>query len=135
MAEALAEDYFEKKSPGGYEFFSRGVSADSSSRASKNAAAVMEDIYEIDISGHMSRQVTGEDVSAADLILTMTEAQKSRLAGAYPQARDKIHTLREFTGGAGDISDPFGRSYGEYKKCAKMILHCVKKIKPRSEQA
>ncbi|GIP40928.1 protein-tyrosine-phosphatase [Paenibacillus sp. J31TS4] len=44
-----------------------------------------------------SQPVSTESVEWADLILTMTAGHKRSLVRQYPDAADKIHTLKEFT--------------------------------------
>jgi len=50
----------------------------------------------IDLSGHVARTVTPEEVREADLVLTMTREHKRQLRELVPDAGDKIYTLKEF---------------------------------------
>lgn len=51
--------------------------------------------FDIDLSGHESRQVTRELVDASDLVIAMTGAHVIDLAGAHPDAVNRVATLRE----------------------------------------
>jgi protein-tyrosine-phosphatase len=93
---------------------SAGVSSVDGWNATPEAIEVMEE-KGIDISGHSARQVTGEMVDAADLILTMTERHKKLLKNDYPQVDGKIFTLKEFAGTGIDIEDPYFTSKGFYE--------------------
>ena len=58
----------------------------------------------------------------SELVLTMTEGQKRIIV---PTAGDKVYTLKEYGGGSGDISDPFGGDLEEYKETAQEIYDAV----------
>ncbi|MCL2407657.1 MAG: low molecular weight protein arginine phosphatase, partial [Defluviitaleaceae bacterium] len=124
MAEGLAKKILAHKFPA---FVSRGAFALDGIDASDNAVDVMRDIYDVDISDHLSRIVTDEDVAAASLILTMTNSHKQHMARFYPMAESKLYTLCEYaygeppSDGHGDISDPFMQGYEIYANCAAEI--------------
>jgi protein-tyrosine phosphatase len=64
-------------------------------------------------------------VADADLIVTMTEEQRSIVA-AYAEARDKrILTLRELAGESGDIADPAMRGEEVFRVCCDEIARCL----------
>jgi len=64
-------------------------------------------------------------VAGADLILTMTEAQKETVR-LYPEARDRaVYTLREFAGDAGDIGDPATLGEDVFRACRDDIKRCL----------
>ncbi|MBP3361946.1 MAG: low molecular weight protein arginine phosphatase [Clostridia bacterium] len=103
---------------------SAGIFAEPGQPASENAVIAMED-YGIDLSGHISRQITDELVTDADLVLTMTEGHKMLTAGLAPE---KTFTICEFAGYDGEISDPFGGDVDEYKSVAREIYDCLTDI-------
>ncbi|ABS24027.1 low molecular weight protein arginine phosphatase [Bacillus cytotoxicus] len=110
MAEALLRHY----GGGNFEVQSAGVFASPGSDASMHAK---EALAKKGISiNHASKQVTEILIDWADIILTMTENHKQLLLGYYPKAKEKLHTLYEFTEGINkDISDPFGGSLSIYE--------------------
>lgn len=63
-----------------------------------------------------SKMVTAENVEWADYILTMTDAHKQTLLHLFPQARQKIYTLKGFIDPAigEDVQDPYGGNLATY---------------------
>lgn len=76
------------------EVVSAGLAAFPGMPASSGALQVLAE-EGLDFSRHKARQLTAEMVSQADLVLTMTTAQKRRLLELYPEASDKIFILKE----------------------------------------
>jgi protein-tyrosine-phosphatase len=70
----------------------------------------------------------GELLEEADLVLTMSQEQKSRVY-QLPEADGKaVYTLREFVGEVGDIADPFGEGDAAYAHCRDEIKMCLQKL-------
>jgi protein-tyrosine-phosphatase len=67
-----------------------------------------------------------EVVAGADLILTMTAAQKGAVAGLAGTDGRPVFTLREFAGEDGDVGDPVGRDEDVYRACRDEIKRCLK---------
>ena len=80
-------------------------------------------------------------VDDADLILTMTELQTSRIHqlrqdreakgeidSSYP--KQQVLTLKEFIGEDGEIGDPEGEGDEAFKNCKETIEDCLKKAVP-----
>lgn len=64
-------------------------------------------------------------LAEADLILTMTEAQKEML-GAYPESQGRpVFTLREYAGEQGDIDDPAMQGENVFRVCREEIKRCL----------
>ena len=64
-------------------------------------------------------------LAEADLILTMTNAQKEMLA-AFPEATGRpTYTLREFAGAPGDIDDPAMQGEDVFRLCREEIKQCL----------
>lgn len=100
---------------------SAGIFAEPGQPASENAVKAMADMG-IDISEHRTQPVTEELLKKSDLVLTMTEGQKRIIE---PTAGDKVYTLKEYGGGSGDISDPYGGDLEEYKETAQEIYDAI----------
>ncbi len=67
-------------------------------------------------------------ISAADLILAMTQEQVRMLRDAFPEAAGKeVYTLKEFAGGSGDIEDPVGKGDDVYAACRDEIKACLER--------
>ena len=118
----MAEGIFNSLSEGA---FSRGIYAEGG-RASENALSVMDKMG-IDITGHISTQLTCDDVNEADLVLAMTKVHKAAILSVMPEAKDKVFTLGEYAGG-GDISDPYGGDEAVYEKCARELYDYIERI-------
>ena len=69
-----------------------------------------------------------ELVAAADMVVTMTVAQKIALDGA---ARGRVYTLRELAGEAGDIADPAGQGEAAFVASRDEIKRCLAKALDR----
>ena len=64
-------------------------------------------------------------LAEADLILTMTVAQKEAI-GTFVEARGRpVFTLREFAGETGDIADPATQGEEVFRACRDDIKHCL----------
>jgi len=71
---------------------------------------------------HTPVPLTAEIAEGADLILTMTSAHKTAIAGLFPKTAAKTATLAEYAGfGAEDIADPYGRDDLFYFEVFKLI--------------
>jgi protein-tyrosine phosphatase len=61
----------------------------------------------LNLAGHVASLLTDERVRTADLILTMTKAQREQIEAAWPYARGKVFRL---SGDEGvDVVDPYRR--------------------------
>ena len=124
MAEAILNDIAKRKN--------LNITAESAglyaggSPASDYAQAVMKEM-DMDITSHVSQQVTKELLEEADLVLTMTNAHKQMLDTLFPQSENKVFALKQWAGENGDISDPFGGDIEEYRRCRDEIHQMLSK--------
>ena len=126
MAQAIANELF-RKSGAGRTAESRGINVLMPSRASDNAVKAVRLLYELDLTRHISRQISPDDLEHASLVLTMTRSQKDYLNLVYGGS-DKIMTFREYAGaGGGDVADPFGGDIMVYQECARQIHDLAEK--------
>ena len=64
-------------------------------------------------------------LAEADVILTMTAAQKEMLA-SFDEAKGRpTYTLREFVGAEGDIDDPAMKGEDVFRTCRDEIKQCL----------
>lgn len=70
---------------------------------------------DLDLSAHRARSLTRDLVDEADLILTMSEQHRARVAELG--GKDKAHVLGEFAGRPErpEVSDPFGGDLSGYR--------------------
>lgn len=98
---------------------SAGLNVRSEGPASGNAILAASDLG-IDLSSHVSRQVTNKMIDEADRIYTMTSYQAQLLGSMAPSAAAKISPLSDM-----NIIDPFGGSLEIYRRTAKQLLDAV----------
>ena len=113
---------------------SAGLYASPGAPASPEAVEVLRN-YGVDLSVHLARELEREELAAADLILTMTNAQKKQLIKLYPAVKDRVFVLREYVSGrdAGDgfefdLPDPFGQPVEVYRRCAAVLEQDLRKL-------
>ncbi len=93
--------------------------------ASERIIKYLSEGHGVDIKNHSAKPVTGELVRGADLVLAMTRRHKKMLISRYPDAEDKIFTLREYAGTGVDIADPYGGSLSEFRESAERIIKAI----------
>jgi protein-tyrosine-phosphatase len=103
-----------------YKVVSTGTWALEGRHASHHAVKVMAE-RGIDISDHIARTITADEVSEAELILVMSREHKQIIHNTWPQYDWKVHRLSEIAGKRKDVSDPYGGPIEEYRACADLI--------------
>jgi protein-tyrosine-phosphatase len=101
----------------GVDVFSAGVDAWDHAPASPEAVRVMQE-YGMDLSDHLSQQVTPEMVRKSSCILAVTDRHRRLLTDACPDHTHRIHLLSR---NGLDIHDPFGGTVEHYRQCAAQI--------------
>lgn len=115
----MAEGYLRSKGIDGVTVLSRGIASDGSP-VSLNSKAAMAEVG-IDISGHISRQITDGDINKADKIICLSPSHKAVLLSAGVPA-DKLCVL------GNGISDPFGGDISVYRRCRDEIFAAVDEL-------
>ena len=101
----------------GIDVFSAGISAGESDPAAREAVQIMRET-DLDLSQHLSQQVTAPMLDESTIVLAMTERHRLVLLEAYPDLSGRIHLLNR----AGvDIADPIGGTTDDYRYCAQQI--------------
>ncbi len=113
----MAEGYLKSLNIPDISVRSGGLAADGSP-VSANAKAVCLE-KNIDISSHISRQLTNQDIEWADQIICMSETHKAYLE---PHASKKLTVL------GGGISDPFICGIEIYRECRDEIFSAIDKL-------
>jgi protein-tyrosine phosphatase len=85
--------------------------------------AEMARVLGVNLAGHVASPVTDERVRDADLILTMTKAQREQIETAWPYARGKVYRLAEEEGV--DVIDPYRRHRAAFDLAFAQIEHGV----------
>jgi protein-tyrosine phosphatase len=103
--------------------FSSGGTHARSGEGADPLVAEMASVRGVDLAGHVASPVTGERVRAADLILTMTDAQREQIETAWPYARGKVFRLSANEGV--DVVDPYRRHRSAFDLAFAQIEHGV----------
>lgn len=118
--------------PAGHEYTadSAGVFAYDGAPPSSYSVLALNEYPGGDLSGHRSRTFSKTDADEACLILTMEQKHKQHILSMYPDANQKVYTLKEYVyGDSGDIKDPYpGGTLQHYSLCAEEIAEAVGKL-------
>lgn len=114
----MAEYYLKSKNLDGVNVISRGFSGGDS--ANEKSIAVMKEVG-IDISNHISKNITADEVQNADAIICMTESHRQMLL-LYGADDSKLYVLGD------GISDPFGCDIDTYRMCRDEIFSNIDKL-------
>ena len=102
----------------GIDVFSAGIAAGESDPAAREAVQIMQE-QNLDLSQHLSQQVTAPMLEESTLVLTMTDRHRRVLADSRPDLADRFHLLNR-TGD--DIADPIGGTLEDCRFCGHEIL-------------
>lgn len=105
--------------------YSRGTVAERGA-AAPDAAVEAAKAFGIDLEGHRSHPLSGEDLANADMILTMDIATAESLNDDH-DLNDLAIPIGRFHNSSVlfDISDPYGRGVDFYLDCYRQISECV----------
>ena len=111
------------------EVYSCGVYAQDRDECTYNAQEVMKE-YGVDLKSHKATNIRNSKIKQMDLILCMTKSHKNIVLQMYPELKDKVYTLKEYTKYKTkeglDIKDPWGYDIEVYRFCASEIYECIK---------
>ncbi len=71
------------------------------------AAELMRE-HEVDIGGHIARQLTQPLLASSDLVLTLDQTHSDWINRQYPQMRGRVHKLLRWRDNR-DVADPYRR--------------------------
>ncbi len=121
MAEGLMRQKLaERGLEGQHQVRSAGTWAVNGRPASEHAVAVLQE-RGIDISDHIARTVTADDVAEATLILVMSRDHAQMLRNTWPQYDWKVHRLSAMSRKRRDVPDPYNGPIQEYRAVADLI--------------
>ena len=134
IAEALCKRMLEERNmDNDYSCCSAGVYAFEGDNASYEAVLVAKQ-ESLDISNHYARTLNHDMVKNAYIILTMTINHKRMILDVYPEAQDKVFTLKEFAEYSkydNDVTDPFGMDEEAYAACFREVKTVLLKMLDR----
>ena len=118
MAEGMLQDALMKTGKTDYSVSSAGLGALMGHTADPAACELMAQ-KGLDISAHRARQLTGDMIRNADLILVMEAWQKAAIETRAPSAKGKVFRLGKW--GKFDISDPYRKDISEFIRSMTLI--------------
>ncbi len=116
MAEAMLQQALEDRAE--ISVASAGIGALVGYPAAGHALALMQE-RGLDIAGHRARQLTGELITATDLILVMEAGHKRAIDLQDPTARGKVYRLCEWQDE--DIPDPYRQPRKAFEEALDLI--------------
>lgn len=126
MAHGLLEKMKEDKD---IQVYSCGIYAEDGDEPTYNAIEAMKE-YEVDLKSHKATNIRNSNTKEMDLILCMTKSHKMSVIQMYPELKDKVYMLKEYTEYKTeegiDIKDPWGYDIEVYRFCAAEIYECIK---------
>ena len=130
IAEALLKKIFWERHRHDVEVLSAGITMLSGMAASDQAQEVLRK-EGIDVSGHVSRQVTRSMIDKSDIILVMEKINEAKVLSLAPEAKHRLFLLKEFAriqDNALDIEDPMGRDDAFYAQTFATIKEAVERV-------
>lgn len=88
----------------------------------------------VDISGHLSRSLNGEELQTADLVLCMEPGHVSFINTFYPWHSDRVALLGAWPGKPkrkSAVQDPMGGSLALYRKIFNIVDTHIDRILPQ----
>lgn len=125
MAEALMREALANRGAEQITVSSAGTGAWDGAPVSEGAYLVGLE-HGLDLSGHRAQLLTRELVRSADLILTMSNHHRARVAELGGE--DKVHVLGEYAGrdeSRSEVTDPFGSDLASYRQTFEELQELV----------
>ena len=108
----------------GVDAFSAGIAAGSNLPASIEAVELLRE-RGIDLSQHLSQQITTEMLSESDHVFAMTNSHLEALTNARPDLSGRLQLV---TQNGRDVSDPIGCGPDIYRDCADQLTEAITQI-------
>ncbi|UCD62667.1 MAG: low molecular weight protein arginine phosphatase [Candidatus Zixiibacteriota bacterium] len=118
MAAGALKSLLEKERAGKFEVISAGTAAATGFPATMYAIEAAR-VWDVDLSGHLSRSLTGALIDEADLILAMAPQHLKEVLRIRPDAGSKAFLFKNFPDAGGDgesVADPIGASLEVYNR-------------------
>lgn len=120
MAEVVFNETYKKANS-----TSRGLFIQRGSTISKEAKEILLREYGYD-EDREAEELMDLDLADAEYIITMTEAQKREVKRRY--GGERVYTLKELAGEAGDVLDPYGMDEDVYLETfieIRRLIHTI----------
>jgi protein-tyrosine-phosphatase len=133
MAEVLLKQLLDEGGLQDWEAASAGVWAQPGVGATATAVAAMEE-RGLNLSTHLSRQVTAELLESFDLVLVMERRHQQALNASFPQFTEKVHLLGDMAGLSKEVDDPVGEPLERYRETARDIHYYLQEALPNMRE-
>ena len=126
MAEYMAKKLFAEKKLN-INIWSRGTNVFVATGMSANALLAIKEMG-FDGSKHIAKQLEIDDIEKADLVIAMTNKQKSDIQCLCDNLGKELYTIHEFAknDSKSDVENPYGGTLADYENCANVIYDCIK---------
>ena len=131
-AEGILKDRLSRIGRGDFSVSSMGIHAKDGQKASSDSLAACSE-QTIDISEHISRALDYEELIRADFVFVMEAYQKQYVQMFVPDAAERVFLLGSWPAAdrpKGEIPDPLGKSFGEFRRNFKTIACHIDRILP-----
>ncbi len=118
MAEAICKKKMRKLKISG-NADSCGTAAVPNMPATENAVLAVKELYNLNISKHLSKPLSVELIDEADVIFVMSQRHTIPLISLFPECKDKLYIPKN------EIADPYMSSLEVYKDCAKELEEAI----------
>jgi protein-tyrosine-phosphatase len=132
LAEVIAKKIFPDRLSKQVRISSAGSSTVDGLPASALAVEVARE-HGLDLGSHRSRRLTAEMVRDADLIVTMTEAQRRSVVDLVPEALDYTYRIDQFSGKEGEVPDPIGGGKEAYERTFELLSRYLRALADKLE--
>jgi len=129
MAEVIAKDIHEKTLHAPKcNFISAGLSVVTGDTAAEEANLAMTELG-LQLWDRPAQSLTEEMLQAADLVLTMSNAQRTLLLTRFPGYAAKTFVLNRYVGAENtDIEDPYGQPLEVYRHIAVQLRDSLERL-------
>ena len=111
-----------------YEAKSAGVAALKNEPMAPNASVALEEVGVYNTTEQRARQVSGEMLEDADLVLAMGPRHVAKLRWTFGGSLGEVYTLPEYVGsgpGGEEVPDPYGSTMPAYRASMRQLLEYV----------
>ena len=138
MAEGLLKKKFYPLFGAQVEVHSAGTLGINGNPATPNAIKAAKE-KGVDISSHISKAVTEENLSRADIVFVMATHHKDYIERKFPEFVNKVFLLKEFHQNDTDstcssIADPIGERLSVYRKVIHVIDRELERVLPHLQE-
>ena len=123
IAKAILDDRIRKSNTEGVEVKARGTVVLFQEPVNTKVAAILKN-NNVSLEYDCIFQLEQADVDESDLIITMDETQKQKVASSFSDVKN-LFTIKEWAGEEGVLLDPYGKELIDYEYCFREIERLI----------